>query len=75
MNESVIKIRFNHDCKDAKNYWRAIINGMEYHCSEIIINTNCKTTKDWLEDKNEYKWHITVVTKNYVLHNGILTIN
>lgn len=72
---SLIRIRFNHDCTDGKSYWRAIIDGVEHHLSEIIINTNAKTTKDYLPEKKEYKWHITVESSNYKIHNGILTIN
>lgn len=71
----IIKIRYNNDCKDGKSYWRAIINGVEHKCSEIIINNSSRTTKDWVEDKNEFKWHISVNSDNYKLHNGILTIN
>lgn len=72
---SKIKIRFNNDCNDGVSWWRAIIDGVEHHLSEIVINTNSRTTKDYLEDKSEYKWHITVESSNYKIHNGILTIN
>lgn len=73
--EAVIKIRYNTECKDDIHYWRALINGVEHKLSEIIINNRCRTTRDWMEDKKEYKWHITVKTNNFTLHNGILTIN
>lgn len=70
-----IKIRYNNDCKDGESYWRAIINGTEHHLSEIIINCPCKTTKDWMEEKQEYKWHITVSANNYKIIDGVLTLN
>jgi len=72
---SIIKIRFNNDCTDGVSFWRAIIDGVEHHLSEIVINTNSRTTKDYLESKNEYKWHLTVESYNYKIHNGKLTIN
>lgn len=73
--EALIKIRFNTECKDGVSYWRAIINGVEHQLKEIVINNRCRTTKDWVEEKQDYKWHITVKSNNYTLHNGILTIN
>ena len=48
---SLIKIRFNNDCNDGVSWWRAIIDGVEHHLSEIVINTNSRTTKDYLESK------------------------
>lgn len=73
---NTIKIRYNNECKDGKNYWRAIINGIEHHVSEININIPSKTTKDYLINKQEYKWHITVESENYEINEeGVLTIN
>lgn len=73
---NTIKIRYNNECKDGKNYWRAIINSIEYHVSDIVINVPCKTTKDYLIEKQEYKWHISVEAYSYEIdENGILTIN
>ncbi len=56
---SIIKI-FN----DGIN-WIAIIDEVEHRLSEIIINTNSRTIKNY----------ITVKSSNYKIHNGILTIN
>lgn len=75
MEKTIIKIRFNTECKDDINYWRALINGSEQQFSNIVINTKCTTTKDFLEDRNEYKWHITAISDNYEIKHGVLTIN
>lgn len=48
---SIIKIRFNNDCKDGKSFWRAIIDDVEHHVEEIILNRGCETSKDYLEKK------------------------
>jgi hypothetical protein len=75
MEKAIIKIRFNNDCSDGKSYWRAIIDGVEHHVEELIINSGCKTTKDYLTDKQDYKWHITTESNDFTFNNGILTIN
>jgi hypothetical protein len=72
---AIIKIRFNNECKDGKSFWRAIIDDVEHHVEEIILNRGCKTSKDYLEEKKEYKWHITAESTDYNISNGILTIN
>lgn len=72
---AIIKIRFNNDCKDGKSYWRAIINGIEHHVEQIVVNKGCKTSKDYLEEKKEYKWHITTESNDYNITEGVLTIN
>lgn len=74
-NKVTIKIRYNHDCNDGKSYWRAIINGEEFHVEHIEINVPSKTTKDYLEDKKDFKWHITCESSNIIFNNGTLTIN
>ena len=72
---AIIKIRYNNNCKDSKSYWRAIIDDVEHHVEQIIVNKGCKTSKDYLEDKKEFKWHITVESNDFNISNGILTVN
>ncbi|MCX6296150.1 MAG: hypothetical protein NTX97_08790 [Bacteroidetes bacterium] len=73
--KTVIKIRFNHDCSDGKSYWRAIINEEEHQVQDIFINIPSKTTKDYLEDKDTFKWHITCESSDYTFKDGVLFIN
>ena len=54
------KIRFNTDSKTEETCWRIIDeNDNEILVKDISITTPCHTTRDWCEDKNAYKYHIT----------------
>jgi hypothetical protein len=75
VEKTLIRIRYNNDCTDGKSYWRAIINGKEYQVEHIVINIPSKTTKDYLEDKETFKWHITCESNDYSFKDGVLFIN
>ena len=53
------QIRFNTVSKSEDDRWRLIENGTEIFVSDIIINGHTYTTKDWLEEIQDYKWHIS----------------
>jgi uncharacterized membrane protein len=53
------QIRFNVKSTSDEDRWRLIENGNEILVSEIIIDGHTSTTKDWMPDLNEYKWHIS----------------
>ena len=53
------QIRFNVKSTSDEDRWRLIENGNEILVSEIIINGHTSTTKDWMPELNEYKWHIS----------------
>lgn len=55
----VYQIRYNTNSHSEKTRWRLIENGNEYHVSNIRINGHTYTTKDWIEEINDYKWHIS----------------
>ena len=76
MKKSVIKIRYNTD-NDGRNdyYWRALIDGKEHLMKEVFINVKSRTTKDYLADKVQYKWHITCESDNYQIKDGVLFVN
>ena len=61
MSASIKKfqIRFNTVSKSESDRWRLIENGNEVLVSDIIINGHVYTTKDWLEEIQDYKWHIS----------------
>lgn len=53
------QIRFNTHSKSDLDRWRLIENGNEIIVSNIIIEGHTYTTKDWMEDINDFKWHIS----------------
>jgi len=55
----VYQIRYNTSSKSEDERWRLIENGNEYLVSNIYINGYTYTTKDWVEEIQEHKWHIS----------------
>lgn len=53
------QIRFNVHSTTEETRWRLIENGNEILVSNIIIDGHTFTTKDWMPELNEYKWHIS----------------
>ena len=53
------QIRYNTVSKDDTERWRLIENGNEILVSDIIIDGHTQTTKDWMPEINDYKWHIS----------------
>jgi uncharacterized membrane protein len=53
------QIRFNVKSTSNEDRWRLIENGNEILVSEIIIDGHTSTTKDWMPELDEYKWHIS----------------
>ncbi len=53
------QIRFNTASMSEDDRWRLIEDGKETLVSDIIINGHVYTTKDWLEEIKDYKWHIS----------------
>jgi uncharacterized membrane protein len=70
------QIRFNTVSTCEEDRWRLITNGKEILVSNVIVDGHTYTSKDWMEDTQEYKWHIScegyVSIKNNVAH--IITI-
>jgi uncharacterized membrane protein len=61
MKEKIKKfqIRFNVHSQAEHERWRLIEDGKEHLVSDIIIDGHTYTTMDWMEDLQEYKWHIS----------------
>jgi len=57
----VYQIRFNTHSKNDNDRWRLIENGNETIVSDVIVDGHTHTTKDWMEDINDFKWHISCV--------------
>lgn len=53
------QIRYNTVSKDDNERWRLIENGNETLVANIIIDGSTYTTKDWIEEIQDYKWHVT----------------
>ena len=66
------QIRFNTVSTSEENRWRLISDGNEILVSDIIVDGHTYTSKDWMEDIQDYKWHIScegyLSIKNNVAH-------
>ena len=62
------QIRYNTQSKDDSDRWRLVSDGKETLVSNIIIDSNVKTTKDFIEGVGD-KYHITCTGKLTVKDN------
>ena len=53
------QLRFNTSSMSEDDRWRLIENGKETLVSNIVVNGHTYTTKDWIDEIEEYKWHIS----------------
>lgn len=59
-NNDVFQIRYNTAATSDSNCWRVIdSNGNEILVDGINILVPCITTKDWIEEIQQYKYHLT----------------
>ena len=63
------QIRYNTISKNESERWRLSENGNEILVSDIIIDGHTHTTKDWMSEINDYKWHISCVGHCVVKNN------
>lgn len=70
-----IQIRFNHNDIDGTRKWRVIMDGIEFHVSEIIISTPCRTESEFYEDLGGYKHHIVADASSVLFEKLIAYIN
>ena len=59
MKKQTFKIRYNTAATSDKNCWRVITEGKEILVDSISIQGNVTTTKDYMADINQFKFHIT----------------
>ena len=71
---SFVRIRFNNSDTDGTEKWRIIINGNEFHTSEIIINCPTRTFTEKFEDVG-IKHHVVCDAKEIIFKNNIATVN
>lgn len=55
-----VLIRYNTESDGKSLCWRLLIDGEEKLVNAIKVDKPCKTSTDWLEDKQCFKHHITV---------------
>lgn len=70
-----IQIRFNHNDTDGTRKWRIILDGLEFHVSEIIINCPCKTESEFYPELGGYKHHIVANAPTVVFEKLIAYIH
>ena len=74
-NETVfVRVRFNNMDTDGSGKWRVIVNGNEFHTSEILINCPTRTLTEKFEDVG-IKHHVVCDAKEVIFKNNIATIN
>jgi hypothetical protein len=70
-----VQIRFNHNDIDGTRKWRVIMNGLEFHVSEIVLSIPCRTESEFHEDLGGYKHHIIADANSVVFDKLIAYIN
>jgi hypothetical protein len=70
-----VQIRFNHNDIDGTRKWRVILDGLEFHVSEIVLSVPCKTESELYEDLGGYKHHIVADSDSVVFDKLIAYIN
>jgi len=70
-SKDTFRIRYNTASISDEKCWR-IINSKnhEFLVDSISIENSCKTTKDWMDDTQEYKFHITTKGVLYIDENN-----
>lgn len=71
---SFVRIRFNNMDTDGSEKWRVIINGNQFHTSEILINCRTRTLTEKFEDVG-IKHHIVCDANEIVFKDNVATIN
>ena len=59
MKKQNFKIRYNNKATSDKDCWRIIADGEEILVEGISVNGSISTTKDFMPDINQFKYHIT----------------
>ena len=70
-----IQIRFNHNDIDGTRKWRVIMDGLEFHVSEIVLSIPCRTESEFYEDLGGYKHHIIADSDSVVFDKLTAYIN
>jgi uncharacterized membrane protein len=63
------QIRYNTVSTNDTERWRLIENGNEILVSDVIVDGHTHTTKNWMPEINDYKWHISCVGHCIIKNN------
>jgi hypothetical protein len=70
-SRGVYKIRYNTKATSTEKCWRIMdSNNNEFLVDSVEIENSCITTKDWMDETQEYKFHITTKGVLYVDENN-----
>jgi hypothetical protein len=72
-----VKVRWNTQCTDNRNYWRILIDGQEYVCSDVVFEIPVHTTKDLVWDSirnRELEKHHVSCEANEIVWKGNVVI-
>ena len=73
-----VKIRYNTLCDDNHKFFRILINGIEYICSNIIVEIPIHTTRDdvWDPNRNEMvdKHHFSCLANEVVWKGDVVIV-
>lgn len=58
---ALVQIRYNTESDGKNKAWRMIVDGHELLVNGIDIQAPSRTSADWMQDKQVFKHHITVV--------------
>jgi uncharacterized membrane protein len=67
--EKHYNIRYNTKSTDDSNRWRLICDGKEILVSNIVITSKTNTTSVFVEELDEYKYHISCVGVLQIVDN------
>lgn len=65
----IYQIRYNTVSKTEDERWRLIEDGNEILVSNVIVDGHTYTTKDWMPDIKDFKWHISCIGHCEVRNN------
>ena len=74
MQEQTFKIRYNTKSTNDLDRWRLISDGQEILVSNIVINSKTITSKNFIKELDEYKYHISCIGY-LVINNNVAYID
>lgn len=69
MKEQTFQIRYNTKSTNDSERWRLICDGEEILVSNIVINSKTITSKDFIKELDEYKYHISCIGYLSIINN------
>ena len=63
------QIRYNTNSKDDSTSWRLIDDGEEILVSDVFITSQTRTTKNFIDEIGDYKYHISCTGHMHIKDN------